>query len=169
MEEYFYTKNLDSDLLKEAIQLRTTLRTVLQGVSVSINQDGTVNPDNISVKFTRALLSTEQDEITAIINLMGSGTYDLEVRKSIEENVMNRVMAQGHMLLAKFAANNIYAGKNQTQVEALATQYPELIHSLITGSLTVTYGIFLAMVPDANITQGEIDEFRLRLEIILGM
>lgn len=171
MEKYFFTKeNVDSEILTEAIQLRTTLRTVFLGCLISEERSelDVILDDNIEVQFSRALISTELDEITNIINIIGP-SYDLVIRKSIELNTMSWAIKTGQQLMAQLGANNLYAGKTAEQVHALATAYPELIHSMITGSLATTYGIFLAMVPDANITQEEIDEFTLRLKVILGI
>ncbi len=172
MEKIFYTKSgINVEVLTEAIQLRTTIRKELIGVLISekINPDtGLVCDDNIEIQFTRALVSSELDEITNLINMVGP-MYDLMIRKNIELNTMSWAIKTGQTLMAQFGANNLYAQKTTAQVTALATQYPELIHSFITGSLQTAYGIFLAMTPDANITQEEIDEFKLRLEIILGL
>jgi len=172
MEKIFYTKSdIDSEVLTEAICLRTTLRKVFIGCLISDKLDpntGLVFDDNIEIQFTRALISTELDEITNLINMVGP-MYDLMIRKNIENNTMAWAIKTGQTIMAQFGANNLYQGKTQDQVTALSTQYPDLIHSLVTGSLTVTYSIFATMVPDANITQPEIDEFKLRLEIVLGL
>jgi len=171
MEKYFYTKDgIDSEVLGEAIRLRTTLKDVFIGGFTSDKKDmqGNVLDNNIELQFTRALVSSEQDEIPAIINMIGP-SYDLMIRKNIELNTMSWAIKKGQEVLAQFGANNLYRGKTQSQISALVTQYPDLIHSLVTGSLTTTYCIFLSMVPDANIGQEEIDEFRIRLQIILGI
>ena len=168
MESYFYTKALNSEVLSEAINIRTSLRSVYDGCSYTTNSDGSVDTDNVELKFSRALISSEIDEITNVINAIGPA-YDLVIRKHIENHTMNWALNQGQTLLAQFGANNLYAQKTPVQVEALATQYPELIHSLITGSLTVAYGIFITMQPDANFTQNEIDEFIIRMKIILDI
>ena len=170
MQKYFYTKSVDSEVLNEAICLRTSLRKVIVGVLVSdeLKPDGTPIDNNIELQFTRALTSAEQDEITNIINAVGP-TYDLMIRKNIENDTMAWAMKQGQTILAQFGANNLFRGKTNVQVDALVTQYPDLIHSLVTGSLSATYRIFSAMTPDANISQEEIDEFKLRLAIVLGL
>lgn len=165
MEVYNYTKaGVDLDVLSEAIRLRTSVRKEFQGGSMRGDQVA----DNIELLFNRALLSSEIDEVTAIVNAIGP-SYDLVVRKNIEQNTMSWARQTGVRILDQFAANNIYRGKNATQVEALATAYPDIIHSLITGSLQTAYGVFLALQPDENITQEEIDEFALRLKIVLGL
>lgn len=168
MEKYFYTKNIDPEVLDEAIKLRTSLRSVYLSCFVNENEDGSVEDDNIEVRFTRALTSYEQDEITNLVNLVGP-TYDLMIRKSIERNTMAWAMEKGKVVLAQFAANNLARGKSAQQVEALVTDYPDIIHSLLTGSLQTSYIIFSNMTADANISQEEIDEFKLRLAIILGV
>ena len=171
MEKYFYTKEgIDLEVLNEAIRLRTSLRQVFIGGYTSDKRDeyDRIFDDNIELQFTRALVSTEIDEITNLINIIGP-SYDLVIRKGIEKNTMAWAIKTGAEILAQFGANNLYRQKTQDQVEALVTGYPELIHSLVTGSLTITYKVFTSMVPTANISQEEIDEFKLRLEIILGL
>lgn len=167
MESYSYTKWVETDILREAINLRTTIRKVVTSIRVD-GMPSIFPDDNITIETSRALLSEEQDEITNIINAIGP-SYDLVIRKNLEKNTMVWSIKTGQEILAQFGANNLYAGKTAEQVHQLATAYPELIHSLITGSLQTTYGIFLSMQPDANFTQAEIDEFTLRLAIILGL
>lgn len=171
MEKYFYTKSsVDSEILTEAIQLRTSVRKEFTGCLISQKKDeqGAILDNNIELHFSRALSSAEHDEITLIINNYGPG-YDLVIRKSIEKNVASWARKQGTELVDKLGANNMYRGKTPTQIEALVTEYPILVTSLLTGSLNTAYAIFLNKLPDANITQEEIDEFKLRLEIILGL
>lgn len=168
MESYKYTKVLDNEVLTEAIQLRTTLRNEFIGCHYAVATDGTAPIDNICLDFSRALTSSEQDEITNIVNAMGP-TYDLVIRKSIEQNTMKWATEKGAEVLRQFAANNLYRGKTAEQVEALVTDYPDIIHSLLTGSLQTAYITFSNMVPDVNISQEEIDEFKLRLAVILGI
>lgn len=171
MEKYYYTKdNLNGEVVSEAIRLRTSLRHEFIGCMISNKHDenDVILDDNVELQFSRALVSSEQDEITAIINIVGP-SYDLVIRKNIEQNTMQWALKTGQEIMAQFGANNLYRGKSAEQVEALVTQYPDLIHSLVTGSLQTAYGVFLAMQPDANINQEELDEFRLRLAITLGL
>lgn len=172
MQKYYYTKSgINSEVLTEAICLRTTLRGVFGSVSISekINKDtGTIYDNNIEIGFTRALTSAEQDEITNLVNMVGP-TYDLMIRKNIELNVSSWAMKEGQSLLAQFGANNLYLQKTDAQIDALIENNGVLLNSLVTGSLKKAYREFLKMVPDANISQQEIDEFKLRLEIVLGI
>ena len=168
IEKYYYTKNVDAEILEEAINLRTSVRSEFVGCHVTKNGDGSVPTDNIELEFNRALTSSEQDEITAIINSYGPA-YDLVVRKGLEKNTMNWAMEEGHKILRQFAANNIYRGKSAAQVKALITDYPAMINSLVTGSLQTALAEFASTTPDANISQDEIDEFVLRLQITLGL
>ena len=171
MEKYFYTKEgVNGEVVSEAIKLRTTIRSEFIGslVSDKRDDDGIILDDNIELQFTRALTSAEQDEITGIINMVGP-SYDLMIRKNIEQNTMQWALKTGQEILAQFGANNLYRGKSAAQIEALVTEHPDLIHSLVTGSLNTAYTVFSAMTPDANISQEEIDEFKLRLAIVLGV
>lgn len=167
-EKYYYTKDLSAEVLTEAIQLRTTIRKEFVTCLVTMAGDGSLPEDNVSLEFDRALTSSEQDEITNIVNAIGP-TYDLVIRKNIELGTMAWAEQKGHMILRQFASNNMYQGKTDDQVDALATKYPDIIHTLVTGSLTASYRLFSSMVPDENISQDEIDEFTLRLAIILGL
>lgn len=167
-EKYYYTKDINAGVLNEAINLRTTLRREFIKCQVCSESDGSIQDDNIEIEFSRALTSSEQDEITNLINAIGP-TYDLVIRKNIETNTMAWAEQKGQMILRQFAANNIYKQKTDDQVEALVTQYPDLIHSLITGSLKTSLKVFMTMVPDNNISREELDEFVLRLQIILGL
>lgn len=164
----FFTKDIWDVVLDEAIKLRTSLRSVYLSYSVSKNSDGTVPDDNIKITFSRALISSEQDEITNLINTIDS-SYDLWARKVIETQTMSWAESRGREVMRQFSSNNIYRGKTEEQIEQLVTQYPDIIHSLTTGSLKTAYATFLNMSPDANISQEEIDEFVLRLAIILGV
>lgn len=171
MEKYFYTKEgIDSEVLCEAIRLRTSLRADFIGAISSDrkNEDGTVVDDNVELHFSRVLLSAEQDEIASLVNILDA-SYDLMIRKSIEENTMAWAMKSGAEILGQFSANNVYRGKTQPQTEALINDYPNLILSLLTGSLITAYGVFASMQASDNISQEEIDEFTLRLQIVLGI
>lgn len=172
MQKYYYTKTgINSEVLTEAICLRTSLRKSLTGVFISekINPDtGLVFDNNVEIQFNKALTSAEQDEITNLINIVGP-SYDLMIRKNIELNTMSWAMKEGKSILAQFGANNLYMQKTDAQIDALIANNSVLISSLLTGSLTKAYREFLAMAPDANISQSEIDEFKLRMQIALGL
>lgn len=167
MERYCYTKPMDSTALQEAINLRTTLRKVVESIQVSGDFFSEMEEDNIEIVTNRALTSAEQDEITNLVNEIDE-TYDLYVRAKIERSTMSWAMTVGKEMLCKFSSNNLYRGKSNDQTDALVENYPHLIHALLTGSLTKAYREFVSMVPDENISQEEIDEFALRLLIILG-
>lgn len=167
MEKYYYTKPMDSNTFQEAVNLRTTLRKVIEGIQVSGDFFSETEDDNIEIVANRALTSAEQDEITNLVNTIDQ-TYDLYLRAKIEKSTMSWAMTIGKEMLCKFSSNNLYRGKSDAQVDALVENYPHLIHALLTGSLTKAYREFISMVPDENISQEEIDEFALRLLIILG-
>lgn len=168
METYTYTKKLSPDVLTEAIKLRTSLRKVFTSIEYREEADGTVEDKNVSLMFNRALTSSEQDEITQVVNDM-SDTYDLVVRKGLERDVMTWAETQGNMLIRQFGANNIYQQKTDEQIDALATNYKDVLSALSTGSLKSAYRQMLAMQPDSNISQAEIDEFTIRIMEVLGL
>ena len=167
-EFYYYTKDVDAEVIQEAIKLRTSVRSEFIGCHVIKNGDGTIPDDNISLEFSRALLASEIDELSTVVNDYDP-SYDLVIRKGLEKDTMKWAMEEGHKILRQFAANNIYRGKTAAQVEALVTQYPTMINSLVTGSLQTALVAFMTTAPDSNITQEEIDEFVLRLQITLGI
>lgn len=165
---YKYTKEVIADVLHEMISFNSTLRPKFEGLMVKVNGDGTVPDDNVEVVMTEVLLSAEEDELTAIVNSYGPANQFV-VRYGIEQNVMTPAVKFGNDFLMKFASNNIYLGKTPVQIGTLLNTYPDLIHASITGSLTALYATISSMVADENISQEEIDEFKLRLEIYLGI
>lgn len=167
-EKYYYTKNIDPEVLNEAINIRTSLRLEFIGCRVNIKSDGSIDDDNVELEFSRALVSSEQDEISNLVNEIGP-SYDLAIRKNIEKNTMVWAMETGKTILSQFSANNVYRQKSNDQIDALVENYSHLINSLITGSLTKAYREFNQMVPDENISQEEIDEFIKRMQIALGI
>lgn len=175
MEIYNYTKKIDPEVLLEAIQLRTSLRPKLLGVNISQNPDGSVPDDNITIEMTEALLSAEIDELTIVINAIDA-SYDLMVRKKIERDVIKWATAMGNMVLNQFASNNLYRGKTDEEIDSIIEDNSVLIHSLNTGSLTKAYREFLALETRivggevvVGITLPEVQEFKLRMQIILGL
>lgn len=167
MHEYNFTLGAEASILKDIIMLNDTLRPLVSNISVSTNMDGSVDDDNVSIETTAVLLSAEEDELNTAIN--GYSANPLVVRYQIEHNTMNPAMTYGMNFLAKFSANNLYLGKTALQINTLLDTYPELIHAAITGSLVALYQTMCTMVADANISQEEIDEFKKRLEIYLGI
>ena len=158
---YEYTKeNVDGEVLNEMILFNSNLRAKSIGISIA----GT----DIECCFNAALEPSEHDELNVIIDQYGP-SHELVVRKGIETNTMVKCMKFGESFLAKFTANNIYREKSSAQISSLLSTYPDLIHCCITGSLQSLYYIISNMVASENISQDEIDEFKLRLEIFLGI
>lgn len=158
--DYEYNKSVIADVLDDMIKFNSLLRPKYIGVLS--------NATAIICRFSEALTPDEHDTLNVIVDSY-SDTHELVVRKGIEENVMTPAMIYGNNFLAKFSANNLYRNKTPIQIGTLLATYPDLIHAAITGSLTALYGTMLTMVADANISQEEIDEFKLRLELHLGL
>jgi len=168
MEKYYYTKSVIADVLQDMVNLNNILRPLVKNVSVTTNSDGSIPDDNIEISTDIVLESTQLDELAALINAYGPANA-LVVRYGIETNVMTPAMQYGYNFLSKLSANNIYLGKTAEQINALLANYPDLIHAALTGSLISLYSVISTMEADANISQDEIDEFKLRLEIYLGL
>jgi len=168
MEKYYYTKSVIADVLQDMISLDNILRPLVKNVSVTTNSDGSIPDDNVEISTDIVLDSAQLDALAAVINAYGPA-HALVVRYGIETNVMTPAMQYGYNFLSKLSANNIYLGKTAEQINALLSNYPELIHAALTGSLISLYTVISGMVADANISQDEIDEFKLRLEIYLGL
>lgn len=168
IQKYYHTKVLDSEVLEEAIRLRTTLHKDFVGCKVELNHDGTAPQNNVELSFSKVLTSAEWDSVAVILNEIGP-SYDLQIRKGIENGTMTWAMAEGMKLMAQLSANNVYRGKTAEQIERILVKTEPIIRSLVTGSLKTTYAQFSAMAPDGDISQEEIDEFKKRLEIILGL
>jgi len=158
--EYEYTKALDGSILDDMIKLNVELRPKYSRTTVVV--------DDVVCIFNEALTAEEHDTLNVVIDQY-SDTHPLVVRRDIELNHMVPAMSFGMNFLAKFSANNIYLGKTGIQVAALLEAYPDLIHAAITGSREALYYTVATMVPSADISQEEIDEFTLRLKIELGI
>ena len=167
MSPYHYTLDANVDVLTDIIHMNDTLRPLVQNVSVCKNLDGTYGSDNVEITTYAHLSTADNTELDTVVN--GYGTHPYVARKGIEDNVMNPAMEFGRSFLRKFSANNIALGKTGAQINALLSTYPALIDACLTGSLNSLYATVSGMVPDANISQGEIDEFTKRLEIYLGI
>ncbi len=168
-EKIVYHEIIDPEVLTEAIALRIPFSDVCTGIKTRYPKPSDENQDTYTeIHLSRTLTSEEHDQITAIINALGP-SYDLQIRKGIEKNVMVWAMEQGHLLLRQFAANNIYRQKTPEQLTRLLDEKCLLITSLMTGSLTIAYSELSATIADEDFSQEEIDEFKLRLEIALGI
>lgn len=165
MEKYYFTKWIDGEVLQEAIVLRTSLSELFCGIRI-LGTPENIPDDNIEICTTRALYSHEQDEITNIINVIDEN-YDLWVRKKIEKQTMSWAIKEGQEVIAQIGANNIYRGKDENQTDRLVENYPNLLNALGTGSLKKAYREFLAITPNDDFTQEELDEFVKRMEYLL--
>jgi len=157
--EYEYTKELNTSILEEMIKLYTTLRPKFIGLYGGVK---------FTCVFSEALTPDEHDELNVVVDQY-SATHKLVVREGIENNVMNPAMQFGTDFLKKFSSNNVYLEKTDTQINTLLATYPSLILTALTGSLKTLYTVICSMTADDNISQVEIDEFKLRLEIYLGL
>lgn len=158
--EYTYEKVVDPQILQTMILFNDSLRPKFSSISLE--------ESSVTVSFSEALTVSEHDELNVIVSDY-SETHELVVRDSIERNVMSAAMLFGQTFLTKFAANNIYRGKTSEQINSLLSTYPTLILAAQTGSLNTLYAVISSMVPADNISQEEIDEFKKRLELYLGL
>ena len=165
---YYYTKDFDvnSAVLMDMLRL-SSLKPKLDNIRIGYNPD-IDKMGTIEVFMTEVLQSEEEDILIGIINEY-SLTCPMQIRYNLETTLINPAMSYGQEILAKFASSNLYLQKTDAQIDALVEGYPELIHSLITGSLTKAYREFASMPANENITQAEIDEFKARLGWFLGI
>ena len=160
-------------MLEEVIKLRSSAGKHLKEVKYSYIPDYMksigyeYDEDNLLLHFDKALLSEEKDEIANIVNSLNDD-YDLVKRDRIKKGIIKDKMAFGHDFMAMFAANNEYRNKTAQQIGGMLAKYPALITCCLTGSIESLYGLVLTMKEDEFVTQEEIDEFKLRLEIYLG-
>lgn len=171
MEKYYYTKFVQATPLRDIIMMgvdKSLWRKIEQLNVKSYIDEAHLEDDNIEIATNEVLTSDELDQIAAAINSY-SPTHELVVRYGIELNTMNPATSFGSVMVQKFASNNLYRQKTGTQVNALLSNNLLLILALLTGSLTTAYGVFAAMPADENISQAEIDEFKKRLELYLGI
>ena len=181
---YTYTKDVVSpEALRDLVMIRVSkdlwrkINSSGGGVIISPNAPG-VTPvnDNVRIYSVVALTSEEQDSLTAAINEY-SNEHEYAVRSDIEINLLNDTAYFGQTLMEKIAANNVYKGKHlelssdgvRTKTRALLEDNVALIISLLSGSLGEAYYYASSYVADEIMSQEEIDEYKKRLELKLGL
>lgn len=165
---YYYKKDFDinSAVLIDMLRL-SSISQHFNSLKISFDPD--IGKMGIAEVYTHEPLALEdEDSLISVINSY-TLTCEMQIRYNIEKTLITPAMQYGNEILAKFASNNFYRQKSDAQVDALIEGYPELIHSLITGSLTKSYREFSIMEANENITQEEINEFKARVGWFLGI
>lgn len=181
---YLYTKDVTSpEALRDLIMIRVSkdlwrkINDSGGGIIISPNVAGEQpDADNVQIYSVVALDSAEQDELTAAINEY-SNTHAFAIRSNIEVNTLNDTASFGQTLIEKIAANNVYQGKHlqiedggtRTKTRALLEDNVNLIVALLSGSLGEAYHYASAYTADDIMSQGELDEYKKRLELKLGL
>jgi hypothetical protein len=181
MEKYYATKYVQEHPFRDHLMLNMSKSVYRKILSINIttySNSEMVEDDNIEIIISELLLSEELDELNNAINSY-ENTGELATRYNIEINTMNRASDFGNSLVQKFASNNIYRGKHITEIERngvtkpitshIVDEHLTLIVNMLTGSLTDVYRTMSTLPPDELITQEELDEFKRRLEIYLGV
>lgn len=164
MATYAYTKTVNGEIFGAIIQLNETLYPLVSYVHVGPMEgvDG-----DLHIITNTVLSSSEEDELIAIVNNYDSSP--LIQRKYIKDNYATPAMGFGADFIAEFGANNVALGKTEAQIDSLIADNPTLISAALSGSIKSLHRIISDLVADANISQDEIDEFKRRLEVYLGL
>ena len=165
--KYEYTLDADGSILGDIIKMDDTLRPLIQNIKVTRNIDNTFPENNVEITANIVLNSDQEDVLIGVIN--NYATHPYKTRKTIEDTVMNPAMAFGMDFLKKFSSNNLYLQKTDEQIGALLDTYPSLVIACITGSLKALNFTIMGMTANENISQEEIDEFKKRVQLYLGI
>jgi hypothetical protein len=165
MHTYSFTKKIKYGVLVDAINLKTTLGSLFVSYGYKESKEEDLS-DNLTIVFNRVLLSHEEDEINDLINNLNDN-HELVVRHGIRMNEVKNKMSFGKSFIDIFAANNVYRNKSSEQVAVMLQSYPSLIMCCLTGSIEALYSIVSNMLPDPNITEEELEDFKKIIEIFL--
>ena len=181
---YTYTKDVVSpEALRDLVMIRVSKELWRKindgggGIIISPNKTGEQpSSGNVVIFSVTALTSDEQDEITLAINEFNN-SHEFAIRSSIEIDVLNDTASFGQTLMEKIAANNVYQGKHlelsgdgsRTKTRVLIEDNVPLIISLLSGSLGEAYYYASSYAADEIMSQAEIDEYKKRLELKLGL
>lgn len=82
---------------------------------------------------------------------------------------MTRARAFGADLIDEYGAKNIIRGYTTAQVRQAASQLTELQILLLSGSLYSALAFIEALTPSEVVSQGDIDEFKNKIKLYLGL
>lgn len=78
-------------------------------------------------------------------------------------------MEFGKQLMAEFGASNVLAGKTTAQIAAISDKLAVVQARILSGSLYAALSAIDALEADANVSAEAIAEFKLKIEIFLGI
>lgn len=171
MEVIKFTKIVDYTVLYEALNLRTSLGSVLDRIDYSFPHgfsEGDELTDNLVFHFSVALSSDQKDELANLVNSIDEN-YDLVIRHNIKNKTIKDKVAFGKEFINVVSANNDYMQKDALKIAALLETYPSLIVCCLTGAIELLYGLIISMQPDENISAEELSEYKKRIELFMGM
>lgn len=99
--------------------------------------------------------------------------YSAYARKlALNDMVNSRIRAAmefGKQLMVEYGTKNVLAGYTTAQILAIADKLSKLQSLLLSGSVYAALEEINALVPDANVTQESIDEFKAKVKNFLGI
>jgi hypothetical protein len=78
-------------------------------------------------------------------------------------------MEFGKQLTAEFGASNVLAGKTTAQIAAISDKLSVVQARILSGSLYAALEAIDALQPDANVSAEAIAEFKLKVQVFLGI
>jgi hypothetical protein len=173
MERISFKAEIDTQVLREAIELKTQLGYALESISyyyipdhLKDSMEYGVTESNLVLDFNRALISEEKDEIANLINNLDD-THELVIRKKIKEVIIKDKFVFGNEFIQIFSANNEYREKSQAQILGMMQKYPDILMLCLSGSIESLYYVLSNMQEDEFISSQEIEEFKKRVEFFL--
>ena len=166
MEKYYYTKDVNPDVLSDMIHLEASFDGVICAVGVVKNQDGTIPDDNVEITAERVLNSEELDTLADLFNNYGPA-HPLVVRHDIKHNIVIPDSNKLSEILLEFAADNIYRGKDFAAADRLFTKLDKILRYANAGAKEMTFLESLKLTADSDLPQDQLDEFIRRFKLIV--
>lgn len=168
INEYKYTLKCEPSVVSDIIILNDILRPLFDGISYSEKKDGSIEELNLKIKMNKVLLLAEETELIGLINSYGPENMFVQ-RDIIKREYVTPNQSWAMDFIMEMGANNVQREKTGQQVATLMSAYAGLMMAAIGGSVPSIYAVVCSMVADDNISQEEINEFKKRLEIKLGI
>ena len=156
--QYEFFKKVDNTSLKDAILYRT---------SFSSKYIKHVYNTSLKIIMNQELTESEYEELSDLVELIDNN-YDFYVRNNYKNDIIKKKKDFGINFLDDFSAMNHAKGGTVEQVLSLLSKYSSIPILCITGSIESLYAVVSTILPDENISEQEIKEFKKRIELFLS-
>ena len=150
-------------------------------------QKSNINFDKLEKEFDSSDYSQKihsmygiDGEITIVVSeeLTSGELLDVESKINnhspvdMEAYVQGKILAAmdfGKDIMSQYGARNVLSGKTVAEVRTISDKLNNLQTLLLSGSLHVALDEIANTVPDALVTQADLDEFTLKIQDYLGL